>query len=406
MIRFSCPKCSKEISANDDLAGRTGKCLGCGQILRVPDAASSLQPVQSLPPPPSKVSARPVSHAVHPPVSVTPPPAPVQAVNIQATPAYNPTATIHTPTTAVQVNVNQAFAAHSLGVSSLVIGVLSFLVCWIPFIGMPLSGLGILFGIGGLVMAITRKGSGIGYSIAGSVVNAFGFFMAFAFMTLLSGMFNAVDSTVNEIAKAPKQATPVTQATDVGTSTRNDGDTTKTDLQPIPSTETPIESKQMPKLAAPAWTESDKPLRLGNVQVRITKVTVGKVPLHREIVNKDGVSEDVLLTVWLEISNTSERKKIDYRGWMDDYASLLDIDAEITDDVENRYRPIQFSATLKVKDTETNTSIYPGKSIKDAVVFEKPIEGVQFLRLKLSAKGCSENGEFRFEIPKEMIRLE
>jgi hypothetical protein len=387
MIRFKCPKCSKEISVNDDLAGRKGKCPGCGQMLQVPDSPALSQPVQ-------------------PPVAVAPPPAPVHTVSVQATPAYSPTATVHTPATAVQVNVNQSFAAHSLGVSSLVLGVLSFFVCWIPFIGMPLSGLGILLGVGGLVMAVARKGSGIGYSIAGSVVNAFGFFMAFAFMTVVSGMFNAVDSAMNEIAKPPKQATPVVQAAPVVTALPNGGETTETNPQPISSTETPIETKQPPAPAAPAWTAADTPLQLGNVQVRITKVTVGKVPLHREIVDKDGVSEDELLAVWLEIRNTSERKKIDYRGWMDDYSSLLDVDAEMTDDVENRYRAIRFSATLKVKDTETNTSIYPGKSIKDAVVFEKPIEGVQFLRLKLSAKGCGENGEFRFEIPKEMIRAE
>ena len=69
-----------------------------------------------------------------------------------------------------------------------------------------------------------------------------------------------------------------------------------------------------------------------------------------------------------------------------------------------RYRGILFSATTTVKNATTNESIYPGKSITDAVVFELPIDGAKYLNLKLSAKGCKEDGEFRFRIPIEMIR--
>jgi hypothetical protein len=37
-------------------------------------------------------------------------------------------------------------------------------------------------------------------------------------------------------------------------------------------------------------------------------------------------------------------------------------------------------------------------------VFELPIERIKYLRLKLAANGCKEEGEFRFEIPKDMIQ--
>jgi len=38
-IRLTCPECGKELSVRDELAGRRGKCPGCGGIITVPDAA-------------------------------------------------------------------------------------------------------------------------------------------------------------------------------------------------------------------------------------------------------------------------------------------------------------------------------------------------------------------------------
>ena len=73
----------------------------------------------------------------------------------------------------IQVN---APAAHgnSLGIASMVLGILAFLICWIPFlnvIGLPLSGLGVLLGIIGIIIAATRGGSGIGFPIAGTAIS-------------------------------------------------------------------------------------------------------------------------------------------------------------------------------------------------------------------------------------------
>lgn len=37
MISFSCPDCGKAFTVKDELAGKKGKCAGCGQTFRVPD---------------------------------------------------------------------------------------------------------------------------------------------------------------------------------------------------------------------------------------------------------------------------------------------------------------------------------------------------------------------------------
>jgi hypothetical protein len=71
------------------------------------------------------------------------------------------------------IHVN-APASHgnSLGIASMVLGILAFLICWIPvlnLLGLPLSGLGLLLGI---IISATRRGSGVGFSIAGTAISA------------------------------------------------------------------------------------------------------------------------------------------------------------------------------------------------------------------------------------------
>ncbi|MBW3598548.1 MAG: hypothetical protein KY475_14910 [Planctomycetes bacterium] len=303
------------------------------------------------------------------------------------------------------MNVDQSKAAHSLGIASLVLGVLAFFVCWMPFIGLGFGGLGLLLGVGGLVLAITRKGSGIGFSIAGTAVSSVATVVGIVFMTGLFGMFSAIDEAAN---RPPTVATPV----GVASADDNGGEELAAASPPAGASGEPGEapsdaSSAVPPPAEakePAWPIADQAQQLGNVQVAITSVTIGNVPVRQVFLDSDTESEKELLLIRLTVTNISERKKIDYRGWMSSYASLLDVDAELTDDVDNRYRMVNFGSTATIKDTETNTSLYPGKSINDAVVFELPIEGVEYLRLKLAAKGCGEEGEFRFQIPPAMIQ--
>ena len=94
----------------------------------------------------------------------------------------------------------QATRSNSLGIASLILGVLAFLICWIPFVAlvsMPLSGLGLLLGIIGILLALTRSGHGVGFSIAGSSVSALAFLIA---LVMGFGMFVAASGTLSDIA--------------------------------------------------------------------------------------------------------------------------------------------------------------------------------------------------------------
>lgn len=63
---------------------------------------------------------------------------------------------------------------NSLGIASMVLGILAFVICWIPILnllGLPLSGLGLLLGIIGIIISATRRGAGVGFSIAGTAIS-------------------------------------------------------------------------------------------------------------------------------------------------------------------------------------------------------------------------------------------
>ena len=289
-----------------------------------------------------------------------------------------PVATRPSKPTATLAQTNVSTASHSAGIASLVLGILSLLMCWVSIVGFVLGALGFLLGCCGFGISLKRKGSGIGYSIAGIAVSSIAFVLGVVVWCFLNAMSDGLDDFANQL----KPNTPQLQATSVA-----DNASSKTDI---------------PRRTNAEFHDATKALQLGNVRLRISRVAIGKVPLHLTIMNEDTQSQDDLMTVWLEIANTSTNKKIDYQGWMSMYASLRDIDAVLTDNNENRYRGISFS-TAAVKNATTNDSIYPGKSITDAIVFELPVDGADYLDLTLAANGCGEEGEFKFRIPIAMI---
>lgn len=377
MIRFSCQNCGKSFQVEDKFAGRRTKCSKCGQPLEVPAADTAPQTAMAQ-------SPRPVP--VVPPARV---PDVTSAVHVQSSaPHIQQPASYATPTTAVQVNVSQSKAAHSLGIGSLVLGIVSMLACWLPIVNLPLSGIGLLLGVAGLFIAFTRKGSGIGHSIAGSAICGVSLLLGIVFISALSGLATAVDEASREMSSRAPSARPVN------------------DQSPNSSTPNPVSEEGSPAdnlPAAPEWTNAEQALQLGPAQIKIERVATGIVPL-KTLFGDDSESKDELLIVWLNITNVTSNKKVDYRGYMGDFSSLAGIRAELTDENGNSYRAITFGAGTKVRDAETSTSIYPGKSIRDAVVFELPIDGAKFLHLELSGQAFAEDGTFRFEIPASMIQ--
>jgi len=284
-------------------------------------------------------------------------------------------------------------AAHSLGIAALVIGVFSFFVCWIPFLGIAVSGLGLFLGLGGLVLAIVRRGSGVGFSIAGSGLSALSLVICLVWTFALSSAFKAVDTAVAKQNRTNQSA--VRDPDHEKAAPQNQGDVP----QPAPDKPPPPPTKTEPE-----WADATKgAVRLGDLQLQVTEVTIGQVPL--KTITGNSRSKDNLLMVKLQLLNTNPTKKVEYHSWSGKDISFDRDYATLRDNFDNSYKRISFGiGSYAVGSVARSESIYPNTPVTDVLVFEMPLNTMEYLRLELPAKNFGGTGTLRLQIPKAMIQ--
>ena len=372
MIEFSCPHCGRKMKVADDAGGRNGKCKSCGKTVTVPGSGAEIVFNPSAVAQPTRPAPSIRSHA---PTAIQPPPAPI----------------------AIQVNLQQpSKASHSLGIAAVILGILAFLICWIPLIGLlglPLSGLGLLLGIGGIVLASLRKGSGLGFPIAGSAICALAMFVTIS-MTYAFG--KALSATGDAIEKANKEAQAANQK--VVNPKQGDEVPAVAGQQENPK---PEKERPAPK-AKDDWADAGNAVQQGEIRVQVESVKVDFVTL-RGIGRDEGQSKDKLLQVNLKIENLGDSKKVEYRGWSARDFDFGETAGTVHDDLDNSYKRIGFGFANKVVGQIHSESIYPGKSVTDVLVFEEPIEKANFLKLELPATAFGGTGRLRIKIPMKMV---
>lgn len=391
------------------MAGRKGKCPGCGNPIRIGSPKKKAPPHEHTPDSELPIRTARPKRAQPPAVPEPPEITTIEHGQLAAAPQG-------APQTAVQVNVNNKSASNSLGIASIILGILTFFVCWLPPAAFSLGGLGMLLGIAGLVMSVVRKGTGIGYAIAGTAVSTVGVVLGIIFILMIQTAVEVGDQMAQIPDRIREEVEQQAEAVEDGTTTdedSNSGDNTATteesDADTASEEDMPTETDQETSEAeaGPEFVDaSQETLRLGSIQVEVIDTRLGDVDLYNRIRRRESKSKDPAFVIWLRITNTSENKKVDYTGWMAEFASAMDIDATLTDNFGNNYRAVTYGATTGVKDATTKGSIYPGESIVDAIIFEIPVATMDYVDLVLSAKGCKEEGEFRFRIANEMIEVD
>ncbi|MBN2578960.1 MAG: hypothetical protein JXB10_08210 [Pirellulales bacterium] len=149
----------------------------------------------------------------------------------------------------------------------------------------------------------------------------------------------------------------------------------------------------------PAWTTPEKAVRQGDLQVRIIKVVIGKVPL-KDIFSDGGISQNNLLMVNLELTNMNQQKKVEYQSWSGKDISFERDYATLKDNFGNNYKRINFGvSTIPVGAIERSESIYPNKTVSDVLVFEVPLDTATYLELELPCENYNGEGMVRFRIP-------
>jgi hypothetical protein len=360
-IAIACPSCGAKMKAPDGAAGLKVKCMKCATpFIAHPKGRTSAKPAEEswwLTEVPTQPVAAPQSVEGKNPYE-NPQPRPRDGQGVA-------------PATG-------GAAAHSLGIASLVLGVLGLVLSLLPCVGviaLPLAGLGFLLGLIGGVVALVRKGHGIGFPIAGSGVNLLALMIG-GFWLALS--FNYADSLAKE-QRGNQSAVPV-GAPSVGA---------------VPA--------QPPSGAmAEEWVDASRSLaQQGDVRVCVKGVQVAFVK-GKEF--REFTSEQKHLLIYLGIQNVGNTRKVDYTGWGAADGFLRESMPSLTDNFGNTYKRIRFGLGSRIDGQILSESIYPQKILDDLLVFETPLDNVQHLRLELPARNFEGTGKLQFQIPVAMIR--
>lgn len=273
----------------------------------------------------------------------------------------------------------------AFGIGSVVAGGLAFLICWVPFVGvitLPVSAIGVLLAVVGMLLSLTKKDTGLGLPIAGLVVSG---------VALIVGLGNlagssAVAQGLNEVAKASEKDR-ATRQTVVGE-------------EPEAGAQAAPNSPSAPQIQ---WAPADKPVEQDGVRVQITSVRVGKVKVRG--MNGAKESAEDFLQIGIQIVNVNPNKKVTYTGWGETSVSFLPDDlAKLKDNFGNSYSHAVFGTLSRPVGMVIQESLYPQKPLDDFMVFEVPLDTVEFLQLELPAAKFGGEGMLRFQIPARMIQ--
>lgn len=111
-----------------------------------------------------------------------------EVISHPSTPVYNPPTIYQTPQlepghvqNAPVVNIAMPRRTSSLGMASIIVGCLALFISFVPLLGIfgfMIAMLGIGLACGGFLIAASRKGSGIGYPIAGLIISSVAFLIS------------------------------------------------------------------------------------------------------------------------------------------------------------------------------------------------------------------------------------
>ena len=149
--------------------------------------------------------------------------------------------------------------------------------------------------------------------------------------------------------------------------------------------------KEAAELDASPWVDAASPAAIGDIEVKIRSVALGR-PAWLRVSGRGAKAQYLVLT--LELANASKDRKVDHAGWRPGAAVRL------TDD---RQPPNTYALKLGYAGREGPEAIYPGESIEDRLVFDKPVDTAKRLRLQLPAAAFGGQGMVKFEIPREMV---
>ncbi len=142
------------------------------------------------------------------------------------------------------------------------------------------------------------------------------------------------------------------------------------------------------------------------VRVHVDSATVGNVDFT--VLGELTSIDHVFLKLVVSIANTTEDKKLNYFTWDGERAFFWGFAtrdfATLTDDIGNDYKRVYFGFGVRIHGRIDDESIYPGQTIADLLVFERPVAKAKVLTLELPAANFGGEGLFQLKMPTSRIK--
>ncbi len=152
------------------------------------------------------------------------------------------------------------------------------------------------------------------------------------------------------------------------------------------------------------WVDaSTNAVRHGDVRVDVASVQIGPVDL--KLNTAVTASSERYLTIRLRVSNEGVLfQQTPYEPWADRADSPSKNPPVLTDSQGHTYAQKTFEAGRKVVGRADGDILNPGHQVREVLVYPVPARDVDYLQLMLPASAFGLTGEFRFQIPRSMIR--
>ncbi|HAU39107.1 MAG TPA: hypothetical protein DCX07_15510 [Phycisphaerales bacterium] len=353
------------MSAEESAAGRTMACAFCGQHVRVPE------PRQPCPAEPAPAQA--------------PPPAP--------TPSSAPVAPRKARLYSSSDDSRKASLVTQLATFAMAMGLLAGTTCWVPVVGRIspfICAGGLVLATLGLVLAL-RHSVSLAMPISGLVVCAV--VLAGALIVRSSGLCAEPQSP------ADSPATPLPEGT-----ARAAGDAAPPAVNPAAQDGLRNSAPSAPPKVEVAWHNAAETVTHEEMRVRIVSVHLAKAEVEVGAARVVRQAQSPTLNIVVELANAGATHKVDYATWAGGkQATFRDI-AVLRDNYGNRYWRVVFGEDIQPVGRTASQALYPGNSLRDVLVFEKPVGTIEYLELELPAQNFGAKGAVRFRIPASWIR--
>ncbi len=346
-------------------------------------------------PPPDPLAAPPVAAPTPPPQASPLMAKPLGSVSQAAPPETN----------------ESSIAAKLIGAVGLILGILALATFWLPILKNPLGwtgivvgALGLLLGIAGLVVAAMHKGSGLYVNVAASSSSVVGLVLT----VVLGVTFGMFSSPAPQPVATPAPAPPITVGPPV-------------ELPPQPEPEPEPKPEPPPE---PVWTHASQAIDQGPIRAKIDSVGVQKIRLEStDLSTLRAGKPQPMLKIRVTIENTTEDKIVQVPGWIGGGGGLSGQLGGLLEGSELGEQLKSATATARAFDNAGNNyaqmpalrvfgggalatpepAVRPGESVAKEMIFDPPLESIEYLRVELPPEGFSGQEPLRFEIPRDMV---